>query len=77
VFPGSNVSKFSANQRVVARVGLLPIRVNAVSRLRTYGAAWVSWLIGERDTGLGFFGKGSVGSMMVVEVLIAVEDGLS
>jgi hypothetical protein len=36
----------------------------------------VSWLIGEPDTGLGFSGKGSVGSMMVVEGLIAVEDGV-
>jgi hypothetical protein len=46
-----------------------------LSGLKTYGTVWSSWLIGERDIGLGYSGMGAVGSMMVIEMLIAVEGG--
>jgi hypothetical protein len=47
-----------------------------LSGLKTYGTVWSSWLIGERDIGLGLFRQGAVGSMMVIELLIAAEDGV-
>ena len=41
-----------------ANVDAHSMTVNYLSGLRTYGTAWVSWLIGEPDTGLGFFRQG-------------------
>jgi hypothetical protein len=47
-----------------------------VSGLRTCGTAWVSWLIGESQILAGVLPAGLRGSMMIVEVLVAVEDGV-